>query len=234
MPLWNVPSPSCACSIKEDFNSGTDPVSGSLSLLERISLERPMLVGYARTSTLEQGAGLEAQLRDLEALGCERLFREQVSSVGSRPQLDAALAFTRAGDTLVVTKLDRLARSVTHLGVILDALAARSVALRILNLGVDTGTPTGKLMLNVLGGVAQFEREMMLERQREGIAKAKAQGAYKGRKPTARAKAAEIEALAAEGLSMGAIAARLGIGKGSVHRAIGKARTPAIDVRPDP
>jgi DNA invertase Pin-like site-specific DNA recombinase len=85
---------------------------------------------------------------------------------------------------------------------------------------VDTSTPTGKLMLNVLGGVAQFEREMMLERQRGGIARAKAEGVYKGRKPTARAKAAEIKALAAEGLSMAAIAARLGIGKGSVHRAL--------------
>lgn len=186
-----------------------------------------MLVGYARTSTLEQAAGLEAQVRDLQALGCERLFREQVSSIGDRPQLVAALAYVREGDTLVVTKLDRLARSVTHLGVILDALTARGVALRIVNLGVDTATSTGKLVLNVLGGVAQFEREMMLERQREGIAKAKAAGAYKGRKPTARARAAEIEALAAEGLSMGAIAAQLGIGKGSVHRAIGQAKTPA-------
>lgn len=183
-----------------------------------------MLVGYARTSTLEQGAGLEAQVRDLKALGCEKLYQEQVSSVGIRPRLTDALEFVREGDTLVVTKLDRLARSVSHLGTILDALTAKGVALRIVNLGVDTSTPTGKLMLNVLGGVAQFEREMMLERQREGIAKAKAEGAYKGRKPTARAKAAEIEALAAEGLSMAAIAARLGIGKGSVHRVIGQAR----------
>lgn len=96
--------------------------------------------------------------------------------------------------------------------------------MRIENLGVDTSTPTGELMLNVLGGVAQFEREMMLERQGEGIAKAKAEGAYKGRKLTARAKAEEIQALAAQGLSMNAIAAQLGIGKGSVHRVIGKSR----------
>lgn len=179
-----------------------------------------MLVGYARTSTLEQEAGLEAQVRDLSALGCEKLFKEQVSSVAPRKQLEAAVDFCREGDTLVVTKLDRLARSVTHLGRIIDTLEAKGVALRIVNLGVDTATPTGKLMLNVLGGIAQFEREMMLERQREGIAKAKAEGAYKGRKPTARAKAEEIKALAAEGLSMNAIAAKLGIGKGSVHRAL--------------
>jgi DNA invertase Pin-like site-specific DNA recombinase len=179
-----------------------------------------MLIGYARTSTLEQEAGLEAQIRDLMALGCEKLYREQVSSVGQRAALLSAIEFCREGDTLVVTKLDRLARSVTHLGTIIAALEAKGVALRIENLGVDTSTPTGKLMLNVLGGVAQFEREMMLERQREGIAKAKAEGAYKGRKPTARAKTAEIKALAVEGLSMAAIAARLGIGKGSVHRAL--------------
>lgn len=144
-----------------------------------------------------------------------------MSSVGQRKALEAALEFARSGDSLVVTKLDRLARSVIHLGKILEALEAKGVALRILDLGVDTATPTGKLMLNVLGGVAQFEREMMLERQREGIAKAKGEGAYKGRKPTARAKTDDIKALAAEGLSMDAIAKRLGIGKGSVHRAIG-------------
>ncbi|MCE4224918.1 recombinase family protein [Methylobacterium sp. C25] len=179
-----------------------------------------MLIGYARTSTLEQEAGLDAQLRDLTALGCEKVYKEQVSSVASRPQLEAALEFARSGDALAVTKLDRLARSVTHLGRIIEALEAKGVSLRILNLGVDTATPTGRLMLNVLGGVAQFEREMMLERQREGIAKAKAEGAYKGRKPTARAKAEEVKALAAEGLSMAAIATKLGIGKGSVHRAL--------------
>ena len=203
---------------------GTLRPSTFQALLERADRILTMLVGYARTSTLEQGAGLEAQVRDLKTLGCERLFQERVSSVGTRPQLAATLDFVRDGDTLIVTKLDRLARSVSHLGTILDALAAKGVALRIVSLGVDTSTPTGKLMLNVLGGIAQFEREMMLERQREGIAKAKAEGAYKGRKPTARARVAEIEGLAAKGLSMAAIAAQLGIGKGSVHRAIGKAR----------
>ena len=140
-----------------------------------------MLVGYARTSTLEQEAGLDAQLRDLKRVGCKKLFQEQVSSVGPRAQLEAALDFCREGDTLVVTKLDRLARSVTHLGKILEQLTRQGVALRILSIGLDTGTPTGKLMLNVMASVAQFEREMMLERQREGIAKAKGEGKYKGR-----------------------------------------------------
>ncbi len=183
-----------------------------------------MLIGYARTSTLDQEAGLEAQVRELHALGVEKLFSEQVSSVATRPQLAAALDFARAGDTLVVTKLDRLARSVIDLGKIIETLESKGVALRIVNLGINTADPTGKLILNVLGGVAQFEREMMLERQREGIAKAKAEGAYKGRKPTARAKSDEIQALAAQGLSMAKIAAQLGIGVGSVHRALAAAK----------
>jgi DNA invertase Pin-like site-specific DNA recombinase len=177
-----------------------------------------MLIGYARTSTLEQEAGLEAQVRDLKALGCDKMFSEQVSSVAPRKQLEAAIDFAREGDVLVVTKLDRLARSVTHLGKIIEALEAKRVALRIINLGVDTSTPTGRLMLNVLGGVAQFEREIMLERQREGIAKAKGEGRYKGRKPTARAKAADVLKLKAEGVKLSEISRRLGIGKASVHR----------------
>lgn len=181
-----------------------------------------MLVGYARTSTLDQKAGIEAQLRELEAVGCERLFREQVSSVDvvKREQLALALDFVREGDTLVVTKLDRLARSVAHLLSVLEALKAKGAELRILNMGIDTGTPTGKLMLTMLGGVAEFEREIMLERQREGIAKAKAEGKYKGRKPTAQAKADEVRKLVAAGVGATEIAKRLGIGRASVYRIV--------------
>lgn len=183
-----------------------------------------MLVGYARTSTLDQKASIEAQVRDLTAAGCEKVFQEQVSSVdvAHREQLAHALEFIREGDTLVVTKLDRLARSVAHLMTILDTLKAKKSELRILSMGIDTGTPTGKLMLTVLGGVAEFEREIMLERQREGIAKAKAEGKYKGRAPTARAKASEVKALKAEGLGASEIAKRLGIGRASVYRVLGE------------
>ena len=132
-----------------------------------------MRVGYARTSTLEQIAGLEAQRASLTASGCEKVYSEQVSSVAVRRQLQAAMEFVREGDQLVVTKLDRLARSVVHLGKIVEELEQRKVGLHILDLNLDTSTATGKLMLNVIGSVAQFEREMMLERQREGIAKGK-------------------------------------------------------------
>ena len=159
-----------------------------------------MLIGYARTSTTEQVAGLEAQERDLRAAGVERIFSEQASAVGPRDALAEAIDFARDGDTIIVTKLDRLARSVAHLVQIVETLAAKDVALRILAMNLDTATPTGRLMLNVFGSVAQFEREIMFERQREGVAKAKAEGKYKGRKPTARAKADDIRRLAAEGL----------------------------------
>ena len=179
-----------------------------------------MLIGYARTSTLDQKASIDAQVRDLTAAGCEKILREQVSSVdvAKRTRLAEALEHIRKGDTLVVTKLDRLARSVRHLFEITETLAEKGAALRILDLGIDTGKPTGRLVLTVLGGIAEFEREIMLERQREGIAKAKAAGKYRGRKPTARAKADEVVALKAQGIGPTAIAKQLGIGRASVYR----------------
>jgi DNA invertase Pin-like site-specific DNA recombinase len=182
-----------------------------------------MILGYARTSTTDQQAGLEAQERDLRAAGAERLFSEQTSAVGPRRVLEQAMDFAREGDTLVVTKLDRLARSVAHLLAIVDKLATKGVALRILAMGIDTTTPTGKLMLSVLGAVGEFERAIMLERQREGIAKAKRDGKYRGRAPTARAKAAEVRRLAAEGRTRESIAKELGIGVASVYRALAAA-----------
>lgn len=179
-----------------------------------------MRIGYARTSTLDQTAGLEAQERDLKAAGCERLFVEQVSSVDitAREQLAAALDFVRDGDVLVVTKLDRLARSVAHLMDVVGVLTAKGASLRILAMNLDTSTPTGTLMLTVLGGVAEFERAIMLERQREGIAKAKQAGKYKGRKPTAQAKTEDVLKLKGEGVGATEIAKRLGIGRASVYR----------------
>ncbi len=177
-----------------------------------------MNIGYARTSTIDQDAGLEAQLRDLK--DCDKIFQEQVSSVGKREQLEAAIDYLRDGDTLAVTKLDRLARSTKHLMEIVETLKDKGAHLQILNLGIDTNTPTGKLMLTMLSGVAEFEREIMLERQREGIAKAKAEGKYKGRAPTAREKTDEVLALKADGKGPVAIADELGISRSSVQRII--------------
>jgi len=184
-----------------------------------------MIVGYARTSTVDQIAGFEAQLKELAAAGCEKTFQEQVSSVAERIQLRFALEYVREGDTLVVSKLDRLARSVRDLMAILQTLESKRVGMRILNLGMDTQTPTGKLMLTMLGAVAQFEREMMLERQREGIAKAKSAGRYKGRKPIAAELRHNALKLAAEGITRIAIASQLGIGEATVYRILATKRT---------
>jgi DNA invertase Pin-like site-specific DNA recombinase len=181
-----------------------------------------MLVGYARTSTVDQAAGLEAQERDLKAIGVEKVFSEQVSSVAERGQLDAALDYVRERDVLVVTKLDRLARSIRDLCAIVDRLEAKGVSLRILGMGLDTGTANGRLMLNVLGSVAQFEREVMLDRQKEGIARAKAEGKFKGRAPTARRKAEEVRAMAKAGMTRQAIAGKLGVSERSVYRVLGQ------------
>lgn len=181
-----------------------------------------MLIGYARTSTTEQEAGLDAQLRDLKLAGCEQMFSEQVSSVAARIELEAALKFTRQGDTLVVTKLDRLARSVGKAWEVVETLEAKGAGLRILSLGgdmIDTRSATGKLILTVFARFARFERAMMLERQREGIARARGEGKYRGRKPTARAKADEARRLHAEGKTVSEVAKALGIGRASVYRA---------------
>lgn len=178
-----------------------------------------VLIGYARTSTTDQKAGLEAQLRDLQAAGCTKLFKEEVSSVAdSRPELEKALEFVREGDIMVVTKLDRLARSVADLVRITGHLKEKGVELRILAMNLDTSTPTGKLMLNLLGSIGEFERELMLERQREGIAKAKAEGKYKGRAPTARSKTGDVLKLKEEGKTVAQIVAALGVSRASVFR----------------
>ena len=179
-----------------------------------------MQIGYARSSTIDQEAGFEAQIKSLKAAGCEKVFAEQVSSTAQREQLEAALEYAREGDSLVVTKLDRLARSVSHLVAIGERLEVKGVALNVLEQAIDTSTCTGRLMFNMLGAIAQFERELMLERQREGIAKAKAEGKYRGRAPTARAKASEIRRLHGEGIGPTEIAKRLGIGRASVYRVL--------------
>jgi DNA invertase Pin-like site-specific DNA recombinase len=153
-----------------------------------------------------------------------KVFAEQVSSVAERQQLEAALDFVREGDTFCVTKLDRLARSVADLLAIVARLEAKTVSLRVLsvfgNQALDTSTSTGRLMLAVIGAVGQAEREAMLQRQREGIAKAKADGRYKGRVPTARRQAAEIARLKSEGIRPAEIARKLEIGRASVYRVL--------------
>ena len=128
---------------------------------------------------------------------------------------------------MVITKICRLARSVADLVSIINRLEQKGVSLRILSMGIDTATPTGRLMLNLLASISQFEREVMLERQREGVAKAKTEGKYKGRAPTARAKSAQVLELDRQGMSRQRIADQLGIGVASVYRVLKAAKAAA-------
>lgn len=187
------------------------------------------IVGYARTSTRDQEAGLEAQIRDLRAAGCTEIFSEQVSSVGERAEFDRALASLRGGDKLVVTKLDRLVRSRTSLWDIIDGLEAiegGGASLRILSLGgetVDTHSATGRLILAMFSAISAWERETMLERQAEGIAKGQADGNYRGRPRAKVIEGAAVRALVASGKMVPQIAAEAGISASAVYRAMARA-----------
>jgi DNA invertase Pin-like site-specific DNA recombinase len=187
----------------------------------RTKRRKNMIVGYCRTSTADQTAGLAAQERDLAAAGAERIFAEQVSSVAKRDRLAECLGFLRQGDVLTVTKPDRLARSTAELLTIEADLSKRKIGLVILSMGgerLDTRNPTSKLMFTMLGGIAEWERTIMLERQLEGIAKAKAAGKYKGRKPTVALQTDEIRAMHANGKGPAAIARELGVARSSIYR----------------
>jgi DNA invertase Pin-like site-specific DNA recombinase len=180
-----------------------------------------MLIGYSRTSTADQQYGLDAQDRDLIAAGCEKIFSEQVSSVAKREQLEAALEFSREGDIIVITKVDRLSRGVADLLSIIDRLDKRGVGLRILSFGgglFDTTNATSKLILTVLAATAQWEISINRERQMEGVKRARLEGKYKGRQPTARVKSEQVIALSQQGTGAIAIATQLGISRASVYR----------------
>ena len=178
-----------------------------------------MLVGYGRVSSSSQS--LDIQQDALTHAGCEKIFAEKMSgrSTTDREQLALALDFVREGDTLVVTRLDRLARSVGDLHRIIEKLTAKGVAFRCINQsGVDTDTSTGRLMISVLSAVASFENDIRRERQMEGVAKAKLRGAYRGRPPSI--KPDDVRALHSQGLGATEIAQRLQIGRASVYRAL--------------
>jgi len=177
-----------------------------------------MLIDYARTSTSEPEAGLAAQVRDLKAAGAEKIFSEQVSSVSQRAGLARGLDYLRDNDTLVVTKLDRLARSVKDLLNIVESIQSKGDHLKILAMDLDTSSSHGRLVLQLLGAIAEFERALMLERQIEGIRRAQALGRYRGRKPTARARKEEIVNLLKEGHGATVVARKLGIARSSVYR----------------
>lgn len=174
-------------------------------------------IGYARVSTLDQN--LEAQLERLQAAGCDKIFSEQRSGTSGkkREMLEECMDYLRAGDTLVITKIDRLARSARDLHNMVHDFEAKGIALQALDQSIDTSTPHGKAFLGMLAIFAEFETNIRKERQMEGIENAKTKGLYKGRKPTVKAKKTEMEKLLSQGLSKPKIAEKLGVSVASVY-----------------
>lgn len=176
-----------------------------------------MIHGYARVSTQDQH--LDGQIEALTAAGCGMIWREKASGAdNSRPMLAEMMAEAQAGDVIIVCKLDRIARSTQDLLGLVSRMDGSGVTFRVLNVAIDTSTPTGRLMLTMLGAIAEFERGIMLERQAEGIARAKAAGVYKGRVPTAKRQAKEALGMLRAGKCPKEVAFELGIGIASVYR----------------
>src|SRR5665213_2772691 len=182
-------------------------------------MELPMtIIGYARVSTTDQN--LEIQKAALKAAGCDVLRAETRSgtSTTGRAELQTILDFLRPGDVLMITRIDRLARSIGDLQDIVRAIRAKGASLKAAEQPIDTGTAAGKAFLDMLGVFAEFETNLRRERQLEGIAAAKAKGVYKGRPATINA--AKVAALKADGLGATEIAKRLGVGRASVYRVL--------------
>jgi DNA invertase Pin-like site-specific DNA recombinase len=178
-----------------------------------------MLVGYARVSTQDQNPAL--QLDALQALGCEKLFVEKASGAQrDRPELLAALDYLRAGDSLVVWKLDRLARSLKQLIETVELLETRSIGLRSLTEAIDTTTAGGKLVFHVFGALAEFERSIIRERTKAGLEAARARGKKGGRPPALDAKdlSAAKAMLSDPDITMEEVAKRLKVAPSTLYR----------------
>ncbi|MBN05587.1 MULTISPECIES: recombinase family protein [Alphaproteobacteria] len=178
------------------------------------------LIGYARVSTADQKLALQHDA--LVRAGCERTFDDQASGArADRPGLAEALAYLRAGDTLVVWKLDRLGRSMRHLIAQVGDLAVRGIGFRSLTENIDTTTPGGMLVFNIFGSLAQFERDLIRERTQAGLRAARERGAQGGRRPVVTPdKLRKARAHIAAGLTVREAAARLKIGKTALYKAL--------------
>lgn len=188
------------------------------------------VIGYARVSSA--GQSLDVQLDKLGKAGCTKVYQEKRSGrqAESRPELQAALEYARNGDVLVVSRLDRVARSVLDLAKIADRLKRKGVSLRVLDQGLDTNTSEGKLMFNLLGAFAEFEADIRAERQRDGIALAQQKGIKFGRKKALTAAQEEriCTLRAEEGFSVEQLAERFSISRSSVYRALQSQREMAM------
>ena len=178
------------------------------------------IVGYGRVSTVEQS--LSIQLDALKKYGCDKIFSERVTGTtkDGRSELKNALDYMRDGDTFVVARIDRLARSMRDLQNIAHDLKKQDISLVVIEQNVDTSTSAGRAFFNMLGVFAEFETDLRKERQAEGIAKAKLAGKYKGRKPTASNQSNDVLSLLGEGLGKAEVARRLNMSRQSVYRII--------------
>ena len=184
------------------------------------------IAGYLRVSTAEQHA--DAQIDALTAAGCQKLFTDHASgTLAHRPGLDDALNYLRPGDTLIITKLDRLGRSVKNLKSITDELAHRDVALRVLSQGIDTSTPGGRLFFHMLAAIAEFEHDLIVERTHDGLAAARARGRKGGRKPKMTpTRITQARAMYDAGeLTVQQIADTLGVSRPTIYRHLDPAPT---------
>lgn len=174
-------------------------------------------IGYARVSSVGQELSVQREL--LDKAGCNSIFEEKVSGKNmERRELTLLLRTIRTGDNVVVTKLDRLARSMRDFWSIYDQINEKGASLTILNMGLETDSPQGRLMMGILSSVAEFERELIKERQADGIAKAKAKGKHLGRpKLTEETKKSTMKMIA-EGIAKPIIAKQLGIGVSTVYQ----------------
>ena len=182
------------------------------------------LVGYARVSTADQD--YELQVEALKKAGCKKIFSEKKTgtTINERSELQQCIEYLREGDTLVVTRIDRLARSLRDLQNLVHDLKNEGIELKALEQPIDTGTAAGKAFLDMLGVFAEFETNLRRERQLEGIAKAKKEGKYKGRKPTAKKKATQVLNMIQQGKTRQKVADELGIGVASVYRILADAK----------
>ena len=173
-------------------------------------------VGYARVSSV--GQSLDVQLDKLK--GCNKVFQEKKTGTSStRPRLKACLEYVRHGDTLVVTRLDRLARSTLHLCQVADQLQEKGVNLKVIDQSIDTSDATGRLLFNMLGAIAQFETEIRAERQMDGIRNAKARGVHLGRrKHLTEDEQVELQLKRQDGTPIKALMEEYNLSKASVYR----------------
>lgn len=181
-------------------------------------------IGYARVSSPEQN--LDRQISQLQEAGVQKMFTDTVSgSTRDRPGLENALNYVRAGDTLTVVSMDRLARSLRDLHTLVDELTASGVRVQFLQEGQtysDDPSPSSRLLLSMLGAVAEFERSIIRERQADGIAQAKARGVYKGRAPVPDEKIERARELIAQGIPKARVARDLGISRSSLYKYLGE------------